>query len=742
MSYLTDKKQLALACILLVVFSACSGGGGSGSPANPTPITTTPPQPEPEPEPEPAFGLVMRESLQAPQFAINPVGNTAIELFNAFPDLSFNNPVYLAAIPGSNDLAIVEQAGRIMRFDPANASSATLMLDISARQPMRANEEGLLGLAFDPDYANNGRAYVHYTDHGPRRSVLSRFSQSTVNPLQLDPSTEQVLLEEAQPFSNHNGGMLAYGPDNMLYIALGDGGSANDPQNNSQRLSNLLGKLLRLDVSGAGLVIPTDNPFVGQAGARGEIWAYGLRNPWRFSFDRLTSNLWLGDVGQNSREEINIITRGGNYGWRVFEAEERFDDSQNSLPDSAFTAPVFSYGRDSGFSITGGYVYRGSAAASLQGEYVYADFGGEVWALEHDGTTAGANRSLGILNSVSSFGEDATGELFAVSLGGSVFGFRETDGGNTAAPSLLSETGLFTDLGALTPVDGMIEYGVSTEFWSDGADKRRWIGIPDNQQIEFSNSGNWEFPLGTVVVKHFELELQEGVPESARHMETRVLVNTENGFQGYVYRWNDAQTNASLLTASEQQSLQIETANGNRTQVWHYPSRAECLACHTVAAGELLGVNTRQINRLFNYPAANDNQLRSWNNIGLFSASIGTAEDLEQMVDATDTAQSLENRARAYLDANCGQCHRPGGAAGSALDLRYSTVSSDLNAINVEPQGQSASPGDRLVLPGNREASIVWQRMQSLNENRMPPISSNEIDTEGVDLIGEWIDSL
>lgn len=738
MPHLTDRKQFALACVLLMVVSACGGGGGSGSPATPTPVTTTPPQQEPEP----AFGLVMRASLQAPQFAINPVGTAEIELFDAFPSLNFNNAVYLTAIPGSSDLAIVEQGGRIVRFNPSNASSVTVMLDISARQPMQANEEGLLGLAFDPDYENNGRAYVHYTEHGPRRSVLSRLLRSTVNPLQLDSATEQVLLEQDQPFSNHNGGMLAYGPDNMLYMALGDGGSANDPQNNSQRLSNLLGKLLRLDVSGAGLAIPADNPFVGQAGARGEIWAYGLRNPWRFSFDRLTGTLWLGDVGQNSREEIDIITRGGNYGWRVFEAEERFDDSQNSLPDSAFTAPVFSYGRDSGFSITGGYVYRGSTAPSIQGQYVYADFGGEVWALEYDGASVGENRSLGILNSVSSFGEDATGELFAVSLGGSVFGFRESSSGNAAAPGLLSETGLFADLVSLTPANGMIEYAVNAEFWSDGARKQRWIGIPDGQQIEFSNTGNWVFPLGTVVVKHFELELQEGVPESARRMETRVLVNTDNGFQGYVYRWNDDQTDARLLSGSEQQSLQIETANGNRTQVWHYPSRAECLACHTVAAGEVLGVNTRQMNRTFAYPAASDNQLRSWNNIGLFSEEIGAAEQWQQMVDATDTAQSLENRARAYLDANCANCHRPGGASGSSLDLRYSTETNDLNAINIEPQVPSASTADRLIVPGNRESSVVLQRMRSLDESRMPPISSNTIDREGVDLIGEWIDAL
>ncbi|MFK7734043.1 MAG: PQQ-dependent sugar dehydrogenase [Pseudomonadales bacterium] len=736
---LSQGIRLLVVGSIVLALHACSGGGGSSPAVNtPTPTTTNPPASDPEA----AFGLLMREALQAPAFAISPTANAEVELFNAFPSLNADGAVFLSSIPGTTDLAVVEQAGRVIRFDPANAGNSEVMLDISARRPMRANEEGLLGLAFDSQFASNGRAYVHYTDHEPRRSVLSRVLR-LAGTGQLDPGSEQVLLEEGQPFSNHNGGMLAFGPDNMLYMALGDGGSANDPQNNSQRLSNLLGKLLRVDVSDTGLTIPNDNPFVTQAGARGEIWAYGLRNPWRFSFDRQTGDLWLGDVGQNSREEIDIITAGGNYGWRVFEANERFDDSANSLPDSAFTPPVFSYGRDSGFSVTGGYVYRGSAAPSLSGQYIYADFGGEVWALEYDGNQVNNNRSIGILNSVSSFGEDANGELFAVSLGGEIFGFRESGGsGELAAPELLSNTGLFAQLGTLTPVQGLIEYDVNTEFWSDGADKRRWIGIPDNQQLSFSNSEPWTFPVGTVVVKHFEIELQEGVPESAERLETRVLINTSNGFQGYVYRWNEQQTDAVLLTTSEQETLQITTSDGSRTQTWHYPSRAECLACHTTAAGEVLGVNTRQINRNFAYAAADDNQLRSWNNINLFDSSLSDFDQLDRMVDAQDPSADQELRARAYLDTNCGQCHRPGGAAGSALDFRYATSSNDLNAINTEPQSPGASPSDRLIIPGDREASVIWQRMNSVGADRMPPLASNRVDSEGAELIGAWIDSL
>ena len=744
-SYYRCSQKFDAAALLfgvLTTLAACSGGGGDSSPS----VSVSPASPPISNDPPvPAFGLQMRESLATLPFSAAPAAIENVELFNAFPAHTFTNPVFLTAIPGSNDLAVVEQSGRILRFDASGSGDLTVMLDISARQPMQANEEGLLGLAFDPNFESSGRAYVHYTDHSPRRSVLSRVQRSSANPLLLDESTEQVLLEANQPFSNHNGGMLAYGPDGMLYMALGDGGAANDPQNNSQRLSNLLGKLLRLDTAGAGVRIPADNPFVNQAGARGEIWAYGLRNPWRFSFDRLSGDLWVGDVGQNSREEINIVTRGSNYGWRVFEAEERFDDSLNSLPDSAFTPPVFSYGRDSGFSVTGGYVYRGSAAPSLQGRYVYADFGGEIWALEYDGSTPGNNRSLGIVNSVSSFGEDAEGELYALALGGSIFAFRQSEGGGaSAAPQLLSNSGLFTDLGNLSPSAGMIEYDVNTAFWSDGASKRRWIGVPTDTQIVFNETGVWQFPVGSVVVKHFEYLREEGVPESSERLETRVLVNTENGFQGFVYRWNEAQTDAQLLTGSEQETLQISTASGTQSQVWHYPSRAECLACHTSAAGEVLGVNTRQINRDFSFSdtSITDNQLRSWNNIALFSTDInsdmGSAQDLPSMVSASDTSQTIEARARAYLDTNCAQCHRPGGAAGSTLDLRYSIANSAMNAIGVQAQ----SAPELLITPGAKEGSMVWQRMATLEENRMPPLASNRIDENGVALIGEWIDSL
>ena len=304
--------------------------------------------------------------------AVAPSPNAALpalELERVFPALRFERPVLLThAGDGSGQVYVVEQHGVIHRIDPATPERTDVFLDISARVSRQGNEEGLLGLAFDPAYTQNGRFYVYYSAASPRRSVLSRFEVGS-NGLG-DPAFESVLLEVAQLYRNHNGGMIEFGPDGMLYAALGDGGSAGDPRRHGQNLGTLLGAILRIDVTqpegGAPYAIPADNPFVGQADARGEVWAYGLRNAWRFSFDRETGDLWTGDVGQNALEEVDVVQRGGNYGWNEMEGSRCFRPACD--PD-AFEAPITEYGRDMGCSITGGYVYRGQRIPELQGVY-------------------------------------------------------------------------------------------------------------------------------------------------------------------------------------------------------------------------------------------------------------------------------------------------------------------------------------------------------------------------------------
>jgi glucose/arabinose dehydrogenase len=277
-------------------------------------------------------------------------------------------------------------------------------------------EEGLLGFAFSPRYQSDGRVYVYYSAGDPRRSVISRFD---VSGGVMDLASERVVMEVTQPYENHNGGQLAFGPDGMLYVALGDGGWGGDPHGNGQNLGELLGSILRIDVSGDTYTVPDDNPFVGQAGARGEIWAYGFRNPWRFSFDRDTGDLWAGDVGQNQWEEVDLVVGGGNYGWNIMEAFECYGAAQ--CDQGGLRAPRAAYGHGDGCSVTGGYVYRGSALPELVGWYIYGDYcSGNIWAVN----TADDSDPVLLARSelpIAAFGELPDGEIVAVTFANGIF---------------------------------------------------------------------------------------------------------------------------------------------------------------------------------------------------------------------------------------------------------------------------------------------------------------------------------
>ncbi len=346
----------------------------------------------------------------------------------AFPQLSFTRPVDLQYPPdNSNRLFVVEQAGviSVFRNDP-NASEKKTFLDIRSKVDDQGNEEGLLGLAFHPDYANNGFFYVNYTASGPDRTVVSRYKVSSSNPDQADESSETVLLTFEQPYSNHNGGQVSFGPDGYLYIGTGDGGSGGDPHENGQKLSTLLGKILRIDVNQSGngkeYAIPADNPFAGNKdGYREEIYAYGLRNPWRFSFDSENGRLWTGDVGQNAYEEIDIIEKGGNYGWNTMEGNHCFDP-RNGCDRAGLKMPIHEYGRDAGISVTGGFVYHGPTLKQLAGKYIYADYATRrIWALEHSNLARPSNTLLLEADfNISSFGVDQNNELYLCGFDGKI----------------------------------------------------------------------------------------------------------------------------------------------------------------------------------------------------------------------------------------------------------------------------------------------------------------------------------
>ena len=327
---------------------------------------------------------------------------------------------------------MVEQAGVIKVFTNSEETAyAPSFLDIRGKVRDNANEEGLLGLAFHPQYQENGYFYVNYTASSPRRTIIARY-QADPDDLNLArEGSEVILLEVEQPYGNHNAGQLAFGPDGYLYIAMGDGGSAGDPIRNGQNPSTLLGTILRIDVDSTGegkpYAIPPDNPFINQGRFRPEIYAFGLRNPWRFSFDVQTGTLWTGDVGQNEREEINIIEKGGNYGWNILEGTNCF--TEPSCANDDFIDPIIEYGRNKGGSVTGGFVYRGSNVPEYAGKYIYADFAsGRIWALTAAGNTLVENIEIANTNlRISSFGVDSNNELYICAFDGLIYTFNRPE---------------------------------------------------------------------------------------------------------------------------------------------------------------------------------------------------------------------------------------------------------------------------------------------------------------------------
>ena len=400
-------STFAATLMLGLALLACRGGGDDGD----APQTAPVPGATASSTSAPQTTAIVQEVV-AEAYAAKPV----------FPNADFDRMVALIQIPGDAGHAVVltQQDGIVRRVSLTDEDEEpSVFLDVSEK--MRddlGNEEGLLGFAFSPGYAQDRRIFVHYTGAGERRTVIERYITSGDS---ADASSGSVILEVPQPAANHNGGAIVFGPDGHLYIALGDGGSQGDPQGNGQNRDVLLAKILRLEVSGERYAIPPDNPFA-DGGGRGEIWALGLRNPWRMTFDRETGDLWAGDVGAGGWEEVNRITKAGNYGWSVMEGPDCIDE--NDCENEGMTLPRAAYRthEDGTCAVTGGYVYRGAAMPELAGWYIYADYcSGRVWALDTTDETADPVILLDSGKSISSFAQTDDGEVFLVTFNSAVY---------------------------------------------------------------------------------------------------------------------------------------------------------------------------------------------------------------------------------------------------------------------------------------------------------------------------------
>lgn len=698
------------------------------------------------------FGLAQRPGNTSCLAPPRPGEGASVSTEDPFPaSPGFDNITKILQAPDDDSRwFVLEQAGRVRVFDSNDPGNPRTYIDITDRV-RSGGEEGLLGMAFHPDFPGTAEIYLYYlTGSGNSATRKSRIVRLTLDDTD-DPQSfsEDILIIIDQFAPNHNGGDIAFGPDNFLYIGLGDGGGGGDPNETGQDTTNLLGSMLRIDVLGVpfpspGYQVPGDNPFADQSKCGStrsnpnncpEIYAWGLRNPWRWSFDAETEQLWAGDVGQDEREEISLIELGGNYGWDCREGSLAYEST--GCAGAGFIEPVSEYPHTQGnASITGGYVYRGSEIPELIGRYVFADYvSGRIWALQDDNQGGYVNELL--IDTpwlISAFARGEDGELYFADRSNERLRRLTAGGGGNpdTIPDDLADTGCVDANNPALPAEGLVPYATNAPFWSDNAEKSRWLAIPDGSSITLNGDGDFDLPNGSVIVKNFSL--------SGQLIETRLLMRHPDGvWGGYTYEWNASETAATRVRGGK-----VRTVGG---QDWIYPSEGECLQCHTSAAGFSLGPEVSQLNGDIEYPSTGitANQLTTLEHIDFFSAPLSApAGSLPAMPDPFDNSAGLDERARAYLHTNCAQCHRPGGPTPSSMDLRYTTALSATNACDEAPASGRLGIGSaaRLISPGNSQQSVIPARMSRRDAQGMPPLGSSLADTAGVALIDSWINSL
>ncbi len=693
------------------------------------------------------FGLDARPPNPTCKAPARPPSTASVALQQVYAGTNLGTPLMMAQIPGDGSRWFVAQRdGRLVSFPTANppaTTTAVANLPTVAGVAINTNGEGgFLGLAFHPRFAQNGKLYVSWTSTGGANGMRSLIGALTSTDSGATFSTyTPVLGFDQTTATNHKGGGIAFGNDGYLYASFGDGGNGDDFFINGQKKTGFFSKILRLDVDNTGgqpYGIPADNPFRA-GGGEPATYAYGLRNPFRFSVDRGTGELWVGEVGQNQWEEIDRVKLGGNYGWPCREGANDYliNDAQRCPIKTGFTDPVVQHQHipKNSRSITGGVVYRGKAIPGFVGSYIYGDYvTQEIFILTYD-TTTGLATSTALQGAPAApwvnFAEDSDGEVYAVGVNGQVYKLVAAQvGGPSNFPQKLSQTGCVDPQNPTQPAAGLIPYSPSSPLWSDGADKERLFALPDGKTITIGADGDFDFPIGTVTFKSFSL--------NGKRVETRLFVrHDDGGWAGYSYEWLDDQSDAVLLPASKTKQV--------GSQTWSYPSRSDCVRCHTAAAGHTLGLEVGQLNTSLVYASTNriSNQLKTLEHIGVLSAPLtAPVEQLAAFPNPTGD-RPLPERARSYLHANCSPCHRPNGGGRGNLDLRFATSLAGTMACNVVPEaGDLGVAGALLLVPGMPQKSLISLRPQAVGANRMPPVGSNLVDTQGVQVVNDWISSL
>jgi uncharacterized repeat protein (TIGR03806 family) len=739
-------------------------------------------------------GLEGREPAPAYLNLPRKLASGGFEAVDAFPGLTFDFAVRLVYDAAGGRYFVCEREGRVWSF-ARDGSGKTLVLDLSART-QGYSDSGLLGLALHPEFGKPGAphrndlyVWYNYSEHPrgtpskqpdvltPSVNRLSRFTLPD-GAERVDATSERVLI--AQPCTSlfHNGGAMFFHPgDGYLYLGLGD----DENLANTQQLEGgLFSGVIRIDVdedpnrshairrqpqSGrtAHYGIPNDNPFQDPHGGRlEEFWAIGLRNPHAMSFDRPSGRLWLGELGNYDREEVNLVEKGGNYQWPYREGRKRMGPPpQTVIGDEQL--PVYQYAHGEHKCVIGGFVYRGEQHPDLYGDYVFGDNASNaVWALAYDGEKAevvdlarvpGGRSYRG---GIASFGEGPRGEILILRAGpkAGIFTLRRRVAEPVDIPATLSATGLFSDVATLTPGAGVIPYDVIVPQWADGATARRFIAIPNagagsfdpqREQVGWNEQGAFDLPSGTVIAQHLELPLDERDRARKRALETRLLVRQSDGeYYGLSYRWRPDGSDADLLAESRTDEVEVTLEDGSRERRdWTFPGRGDCLRCHSPNVGSVLGISARQLHRAVRYPGGEAGQLTTWSRIGLFRERLDESRlaALARLTPPGDKTAALGERVRSYLDANCAHCHIPGGVQ-ALFDARHATPLAEQKLLDgpvLNPLGMEEA---RVIAPGDPGRSLLYFRLYSVGEIGMPPVAKNRVDQQAAELVAAWIQSL
>ena len=742
--------------------------------------------------PTAAAPLATRAPWNGSRMIGSPDPPPPFKVVRAYPQVTFKQPLFMVRAHGLDRWFVGERPGAIYSLSDKPGAQPELAFDVRTDLKLpppvgkrKVSGQWLYALAFHPAFEKNRYCYICYTMSGvdPNESTrISRFAVTNATPPRLDPTSEEVII--AWPAGGHNGCDLHFGSDGMLYISTGDSKepSPPDPLNTGQDCSDLLSSILRIDVDRKdpqkNYAVPKNNPFVGMKSVRGEIWAYGLRNPWRMSFDRKTGDLWVGDVGWELWETVHKVEKGANFGWSIKEGPQTIKPDQKPGPTPVITPPAIELPHTVAASVTGGYVYRGKKFPELVGAYVFGDYETRrIWAARFEG---GRVKEMPEITRptvrVSTFAEDRDGELYFLDYDrGTVHTLERADSGDAANknfPTKLSETGLYGSVKDHTPAPGVQPFHPAAEQWADHAAAEHWIALPGTSALTvFPGKGKpipaapfgvrtrLHYPKDAVLAKTLRLESEAGNPKSVRRVETQLLHFDGVDWRGYTFAWRDDQSDADLVPAEgTEKDFAVRDpafAGGTRRQTWTFPSRNQCFQCHTMWSDYSMAFNPAQLNHDAERGGKKQNQLAWLSEQGFIrraalddqplspfdAASAASEAKLHDPFDAA--GGTLDQRARSYLHVNCGHCHRYNGGGTVQLELHLEAKAAAMKAIDVPPQaGDFGIANARIIAPGDPERSIAYYRMAKFGRGRMPHFGSEWPDSKGLGLIAEWVRDL